>query len=359
MIMRRDGYARVALVGNPSDGFHGKTIALLIRNFAASVELWESPELCIVLHPDHDPTTFASLLELRTRAASEGYYGGLRLIVATCKRFADECLGRGVVLDRRQFTIRYHTTIPRQVGLGGSSAIITATFHALMDFYRVPGAAFPLPKRPNVILSVETEELGIQAGLQDRVVAVYGGLVYMDFAKKLLEQQGHGDYVRLDPGLVPPLFVAWGSPGTESGKAHSPIRTLWEREERDDGPVHAAMKQFASFAEEGWDALQARDHTRLGQLMNENFNLRRKLYADDVIGRQTIRLVEIAREHGCPAKLPGSGGAVIGLVPADDALWDELSAAYEAEGFLIERVMVDPLWPAPEEEAVRADLTDP
>ena len=32
--------------------------------------------------------------------------------------------------------------------------------------------------RPRVILSAE-EELGITAGLQDRVAQVYGGLVYM------------------------------------------------------------------------------------------------------------------------------------------------------------------------------------
>ena len=31
---------------------------------------------------------------------------------------------------------------------------------------------------------LETEELGIAAGLQDRVVQTYEGLVYMDFAKQ-------------------------------------------------------------------------------------------------------------------------------------------------------------------------------
>ena len=36
------------------------------------------------------------------------------------------------------------------------------------------------------------EELGITAGLQDRVVQVYGGLVYMDFARESMQQLGHG-----------------------------------------------------------------------------------------------------------------------------------------------------------------------
>jgi len=337
MIIEKHGHARVALLGNPSDGFHGKTIALMIRNFAAEVQLWESPELSIVPHPEHDPSSFSSLRALQETAAVQGYYGGRRLLLATCKKFADVCQARGLSLLPRQFTIRYHTTIPRQVGLGGSSSIISAAFQALMDFYGVPAAALPLPERPNIILGVETEELGIQAGLQDRVIAVYGGLVYMDFAKELLDRQGHGDYVPLDPALVPPLFVAWGSTGGESGKAHSPVRTLWEA---GDERVRSAMARFAGFAEEGRRALQERDVARFGELMNANFDLRRKLYGDEVLGRQTLSLIEIARRHDCPAKLPGSGGAVVGLAPEDEAAFRALVQDYEANGFSAERVIV-------------------
>lgn len=50
----------------------------------------------------------------------------------------------------------------------------------------------PKPIRANFILNVETDELFITAGLQDRVVQVYEGLVYMDFNKKLMEEQGYG-----------------------------------------------------------------------------------------------------------------------------------------------------------------------
>lgn len=47
------------------------------------------------------------------------------------------------------------------------------------------------------VLSVETEELGINAGLQDRVIQSYGGCVYMDFSREIMEKQGHGDYTHL------------------------------------------------------------------------------------------------------------------------------------------------------------------
>ena len=338
MIIQKKGYSRVALLGNPSDGFHGKTIGCMIRNFSATIDAWESPELRIYPNPTHDPTQFESLTTLRKKAAVQGYYGGMRLIFAACKRFADMCIGRGIHMPARNFTIRYDTDIPRQVGLAGSSAIITATFHTLMEMYEVPAGAVPVAELPNAILQVETEELDIQAGLQDRVICVYGGLVYMDFAQELIQEQGHGKYVRLDPDLLPPLFIAWGSPAGESGKAHSPIHALWER---GDEAAVSAMKQFAEFASEGWEVLRAGDHTRFGELMNANFDLRLALYGEAVLGEQTMRLIEIAREYGCPAKLPGSGGAVVGIVPTDPGRWSALQTAYQADGFQLALADVD------------------
>jgi prepilin-type processing-associated H-X9-DG protein len=44
----------------------------------------------------------------------------------------------------------------------------------------------PKPMMANLVLSVEKDELGIAAGLQDRVAQVYQGLVYMDFDKSII-----------------------------------------------------------------------------------------------------------------------------------------------------------------------------
>ncbi|MFA7054339.1 MAG: GHMP kinase, partial [Kiritimatiellia bacterium] len=48
MIIRTKAYPRAALIGNPSDGYFGKTIAFTFSNFSARVTLYESPELEIV-----------------------------------------------------------------------------------------------------------------------------------------------------------------------------------------------------------------------------------------------------------------------------------------------------------------------
>ena len=49
----------------------------------------------------------------------------------------------------------------------------------------------PIVDRPTLVLRAE-EELGITAGLQDRVIQVYGGLVYMDFEREGMQRHGHG-----------------------------------------------------------------------------------------------------------------------------------------------------------------------
>ena len=47
----------------------------------------------------------------------------------------------------------------------------------------------PVLQRPGLALAAE-QELGIAAGLQDRVVQTFGGLVYMDFDHGLMQRSG-------------------------------------------------------------------------------------------------------------------------------------------------------------------------
>ena len=178
-IIRHRGYARAGLVGNPSDGYHGKTISISVRNFWAEAILYEWEDLELILSQE-DRSRFGSVHELARDVNIHGYYGGIRLVKATIKKFVDYCRGRHS-LHGRNFSIRYESNIPRQVGLAGSSAIIVATLRALMEFYDVD---IPLHVQPSLALSVEKNELGIVAGLQDRVIQVYEGLVYMDFAPR-------------------------------------------------------------------------------------------------------------------------------------------------------------------------------
>lgn len=326
-------------MGNPSDGFHGKTIALTINNFWASVELWESDQLRLLPHPLYDPSSFSGLADLHFIGRREGYYGGTRLLMATCKSFQELCTAMGIALPRRNFTARYDTNVPRQVGLAGSSAIVTSLFKALMEFYGLSADDIPLERQPTFVLSVE-QELGIQAGLQDRVVQVYKGLVYMDFDKDYMEEHGYGKYERLPRRTFDwlaslPLFIAYEADPSDSGKIHSNVRMRWDAQ---DPEVIEAMQHFAGLAVRARQALEARDHTTLCDLMDENFATRRKLYGDACLGQKNLRMIEICQRCGAAAKFPGSGGAVLGLCrPAAAGTSDPLSVvqeALEAENFV-------------------------
>jgi len=320
--------SRIGLLGNPSDGFGGKTLAVMINDFWASVTVRENPVVCIIPHPQFDPFNFASLGEMARTATRDGYYGGSRLLYAACKRFHDYCTERGIGLPSKGFTIEYDTNIPRQVGLAGSSAIVTAAIHALMDLYGVTDEDIPKHAQPHLVLSAETEELEIQAGLQDRVVQVYGGAVYMDFNADYIAEHGHGIYRPLSLELLPPLYIAWDPRATKtSGKMHNPMRYRYER---GDPEVISGMNEIAALTDAGYEALKQQDFAALGELMNQNFDLRRRLYDDEAIGAQNLQMIEIARRHGLPAKFPGSGGAIVGIYQDEEQVEATRKALYQA-----------------------------
>ncbi len=323
-------YARIGLMGNPSDIFYGKTISCCITNFHAKIALAESELLKIESHKIFDPTEFSGLKELEATSNRDGYYGGIRLIYATCKRFSEYCRENNLALNTRNYTIRYDSTIPRQVGLGGSSAIITSLLKALMEFYGLTDEDIPLEDQPNLILSVETDELGINAGLQDRVIKTYGGTVYMDFDKSIMDSLGHGLYERMDSRLLPDLFLAYiqGS-GKDSGKMHNEVRFRYSQGDKE---IVNAMAEFAGFAAEARQALEEGDQKHFGRLMDMNFDLRRKIYGDDAIGQNNLRMIEIARSLGVHVKFPGSGGAVFGIYESDEQ-YRELKTEYLNQGF--------------------------
>ncbi|MGI5817390.1 MAG: mevalonate kinase [Armatimonadota bacterium] len=327
--------SRVGLVGNPSDGFGGKTIACLIKNYGAQVTVRESQTLEIVRHPIYDPLSFRSLSHLADIAENDGYYGGIRLLYATCKRFHDICRERGIELGDRSFALQYDTNIPRQVGLGGSSAIITAAVRALMEFYELTEEHIPLPEQPNLILSVETDELGIAAGLQDRVVQAYGGLVYMDFSDEYMQRDGYGHYVQLPISQLPPLYLAYTSVPSESGKMHNIVR---HRFENGDPEVIDTVRCWAECTDEARRALEIGDHQRLGDLMDLNFDLRLKLYGEDWLGPINLEMIQTARDVGLPAKFAGSGGAVIGCYE-DEEQFQRGRRAFESRGYSFGRIV--------------------
>jgi glucuronokinase len=302
-------YARAGLLGNPSDGYYGKVIAITVKNFFASVFLEESAELGIE-PPGEELNFYRNLRDLYEEISRYGYYGGIRLVLAALKKFCDYCLGQKISLPEKNFTLRYKSGIPRQVGLGGSSAIITAAFRALMKFY---GVDIPYETLPSLVLDAERQELEINAGYMDRVVQVYEGCIYMDLDERFIKEWGFGVYERLDPKLLPDLYIAYKPLlGKVSGIVLNEIRQGFERA---DPFFIQTLQRIAGLAEKGRQALLEGNRSDWHGLMNENFDLRSRIMT---ISESNMEMIRAARSCGASAKFAGSGGSIVGMYEGEE-----------------------------------------
>jgi glucuronokinase len=164
---------------------------------------------------------------------------------------------------------------------------------------------------------VETEELGISGGLQDRAIQFYEGLVFMDFNRQHMQESKQqtgfacGVYEELDPRLLPTVYIAYKAEAGEPTEVfHNNLRARYDAGER---AVVEAMTRFAALAREGRDALLAGDLERLDRAIDENFDTRRSICR---LPGEQIRMVEEARRAGASAKFAGSGGAIVGVYTA-------------------------------------------
>jgi glucuronokinase len=318
-------YARAGLLGNPSDNCFGKILAVAIGDFSARVSLEESDRLAII-SPAEDQEDYAGYAEFIEHNRLYGYDGGGRLLKALLRVFWGYCRERNIKVPDRNFTLRYGSTIPRQVGLGGSSALITAGLRALMSF---SGVGIPLEVQPTLVLNAEQEELGINAGFMDRVVQVYEGCVYMDLDKEHVLTHGHGRYERLDPALLPPLYLAYRPDAAKvSGRVLSGFRSRYDQ---GDPFVVAAMGRLAELAALGKEALLTGQREQLFDYMNENFDIRRTIMD---IRPADLEMIEAARACGAAAKFAGSGGSIVGMYSGED-MYEKVRAALGRLGAVV------------------------
>ena len=339
--IRTRSFARAGLLGNPSDGYFGKTVSFTFTQFGVELVMTESSRIRFQ-QGEVDDATFASMDEMSRNLRLYGYYGGIRLLKATAKRFFDYCQEQGIALPKRNFTVEYKINIPRLVGLSGSSAICSAMLKALMKFYEV---TIPLELQPTICLEAERDELGINCGFQDRVIQIYNGLVFMDFEKAFVEAHNYGRYEQLWRAAETKakeegeqrndlrLYIAYdANRAEESGKAHKKVKRLFEQKNAD---VIAAMSEFADLAQQGRDLLCSPSTSacaaKLAALIDANFDLRDRIFN---VAEENRRMVMTARKSGASAKFAGSGGAIVGTY-ADEAQFGQLKADLEAIGTVV------------------------
>ncbi|OQA83144.1 MAG: hypothetical protein BWY31_02939 [Lentisphaerae bacterium ADurb.Bin242] len=161
----------------------------------------------------------------------------------------------------------------------------------------------------NLVLAVEKEELGIPAGLQDRVAQSYNHPVYMDFNRAHMEKYHVGKYTPIEIPDDLHIYIAYRTDLAEGSEIlHSRLRQDFEKGKP---KVLNAMKEWASLTDRVREALEKRDYSEIPALLNRNFDLRCEV-CSEAVSRKNRQMVELARKTGASAKFTGSGGAVIG-----------------------------------------------
>lgn len=221
---------------------------------------------------------------------------------------------------------------PRGSGLGASSALSVALLRAIseiVDQPLEPEELIPL------VRDLETRLLGLPAGIQDYYPPVYGGLASLHLEPgRIVRQQLPTPLVELTSSMV----IHY------SGVSHFSGTNNWEIFKRfleGDEETRDALSRIAETA--GWmeDALVANDIPLAGQLLREEWRIRREL-AEGVSTPEIDRIISIAGDSGAyGAKVcgAGGGGCVVILVDPDrrDELVDRLT---EAPGFTVPAVPV-------------------
>ncbi|MEP4650651.1 MAG: hypothetical protein ABJ314_10745, partial [Ilumatobacter sp.] len=225
-------------------------------------------------------------------------------------------LHRYVGADVSPHEFRFSTTIPRSLGLAGSSAIVIATIRTMIAAHRDDPWARELLHRPELVASLalvaERDLLGISAGLQDRVVQTLGGTVAMEFGVEHTHTEHGldvGSYRRLGP-IPDGLFIACrdGTAG-DSGSVHEGVDVTAASFDR-------AMTAAADAARSAADAIARHDAEALGAAMDATFDQRAEVYRLDP---RHVEMVHVARGNGASVNYTGSGGSVVVLAPDDRA----------------------------------------
>lgn len=300
--------ARIGFLGNPSDGYFGECISLPVWNWQATVTLTSATQNRQAENPQTEnaqaTTTEPKSAESKTIFPENP--GLCRIMEPTLAVFENK-----FKIESKPFNAAVETTIPRQVGLAGSSAIETAFMLALMAHNDIPLDTLSPRKLAELVLKVEVEELGMVAGLQDRLPQAFGCMLHMDFQQGLMEGRGFGEYTELDATELPQLWLAHAAEGKDSGETHSEVAARWEAKEK---KMVEIIRELANCAAQGVDSIMNGETTYLSMLIDTNFELRRELFGDENLG-ETLKAVLLARSLGSCAKQTGSGGAIFGIVP--------------------------------------------
>ena len=336
--------ARINVLGNPSDANEGahQTISAAI-NLYGRVEVGPSDRLRFRQQDEE-----AGVPHSAEAAAWDDFdYGaGFDLMVAAARTLAAYS---AEFSERRRDSLPemvFHTEIPRQSGLGGSTVLVLLTLVGLVRFYRLDPRRHNLYVLAELAQRAEEKELDITCGFADRYVPIFGGLAYIDYRGKLLhaplKQEPYCSYEPLLRFVDHfPLVMCSTGVQHQSGDVHRPMRACYLEEfaqargDYEGGPFMVRiMKAIGDTAWKGKIALLEGDLETFGRLMNENHRLVNEMMRycgfEQGAGEANNRIIAAGLSAGAlGAKLTGAGGGGSVFMITRPGAEEEVAAALQ------------------------------
>lgn len=291
-MFRSSAPGRIGILGNPSDIYGGKVIAMTIQ-YGAEVLI-----------------KYSSQYSVKMRNGRKADKSLQRLIDTSINRLLRE----GWIEKWPSIEVSVRSDVPREAGMGGSTAIIVAFLDACRKMFNL---TYDNYRMAEITQKIEHKDLGIVAGYNDRYAITFGGLIFMDFTGKdidreVWEGEPYAKIRRIPLKEEIPLVCGYWGVRRSSGSIHAPVR---ERYLRGDPEVIEAIKRLIEITEEGERAIIKSDWDNLGELMNENYEIARRAgwayEIDDKLRRIGLESGAIAGKLGGA----GNGGVMVFLCP--------------------------------------------
>ncbi|MFW6257045.1 MAG: hypothetical protein ACOC2O_02775 [Bacillota bacterium] len=276
---------RAGIIGNPTDGYGGAMIACSIPYFARTI-IRDDEQLRLIVDGKEEIIKWETDLKLQ-----DDSFDLLRSILRYFK------------LTDLKACIEIKSDIPRQAGLAGSTAILSAALGAVLKKLNRKHNPYYLAELNR---NIELRYMKTHCGYQDAYMTTFGGLNFLDFRGKAyyreLEEEVYAAVEKINTDSLP-FVIAHTGIQHHSGDFHRPIRERWLEGEED---VVQGYQKITELAIAGKRALIDGDWEKLGSLMNKNHRIQDRLRFS---GEQNNRLIDAALEGGAlGAKLAGAGG---------------------------------------------------
>lgn len=231
-------------------------------------------------------------------------------------------------------TITMRADVPPGSGLGSSSAMTVALITAIARHLHLPMQQREIAA---AACEIEIDILGHPIGRQDQYASAIGGLNMLTFSSGNVEVQPLNLPSGIERALQQHLLLL----STQRTRNSASVLQEQRKASRSDNEVIARLHRIKSLAQSMADALGEGDLAGFGGLLDESWQLKRKL-ATGVTSADIDRWYALARELGAyGGKIAGAGGGGFLLLCVPVESHATISKALKREGLRPLKVAFD------------------